>query len=501
MEVLRAGAQPVRSVRTAFDRNLRRAYRWKARRVARTAAAAAALFGAAVVLALILDTWLPVVVVLLAFAAEAAQLAWKARPQRGRARGWAPGSLRPGHDTDVDPDHLTRRARRDGPVFKTWLLNSPTVCIVDLDFARDLFRRHADDLGHAWITVERFVPGGTIREVDGAWYAELRRLRTRALTSTLVRSWEPVLARSVVSQLTALAGDVGASGSGISPLPYVREMVLAAWSDTLLGFAPDDPAYSEVSSLVFDLDPDRHIYGHGIPDDEVVIKLDRLAALVESARWNPDGSRGCPSLAARIEEIQPGALADPSIMRDYLFEMINTRDDMSGLLMWVLKYLAEHPTWTQRLRDAEDDQQQLAEQIVSETLRLAQSEYLFRRARTEIEFRGVVIPARWLVRVCLREIHRDPAQFEHAGEFDPDRFADGGCGREVYAPFGIDHHACVGETLTRTFARIFATELVRSFDCVTTRDGPVEMSVERHWAPSSRWRVAVRARDAAPAHR
>ena len=68
----------------------------------------------------------------------------------------------------------------------------------------------------------------------------------------------------------------------------------------------------------------------------------------------------------------------------------------------------------------------------------------------------------------------------------------------MYAPFGIDHHSCVGETLARTVARVFATEVVRGFDIATVRDGPIELSVERHWAPSSRWRVDVRVRSTSP---
>ncbi len=158
--------------------------------------------------------------------------------------------------------------------------------------------------------------------------------------------------------------------------------------------------------------------------------------------------------------------------------------------MWVLTFLSDDPACARRLRNT-DDPDALADRVVSETLRLAQSEYLWRRASRDIEFRGVVIPAGWLVRVSLRELHRDPAHFEHPDEFDPDRFADGRCGRSVYSPFGMDQHACLGEPFTRTTARIFATELARGYDYETVRDGPVEMSIERHWAPNSRWRVAL----------
>ncbi len=70
------------------------------------------------------------------------------------------------------------------------------------------------------------------------------------------------------------------------------------------------------------------------------------------------------------------------------------------------------------------------------------------------------------------------------------------CSREVYAPFGIDHRFCLGEHLTRTVARIFVLELAARFDVHTVADGPPELSQQRHWAPSSRWRVELSRVDA-----
>jgi cytochrome P450 len=494
LEVLRAGAQPLRAVRLLLNHNFRRSDPWGARRTARAVACAALVVVASVVLAVVDDSWIPVVVVILVFCAEATTLAWRARRHRGTAEGWPTGSLRPGPESMIDHDHFARRARRDGPIFKTGFLGNPTVCILDLALARELFREHADDLGHAWGPVERFVPGGTIRECREPRHSELRRLHTRALTPAVVRSFEPVISDCVSSQLTTMALDADASGSGLYPLPYLRELVLATWSHIMLGISAEDPAYVEVSSLVSDLDPDRHVYARKLDDSDIIRKLDRFAALLQNALRNRDASGESTNLAARYDELECGALGDPGIVRNLIFETINTRDDMAGLLMWVFKFLVDDPTWSERLRAAGDDGQPLTERFVSETLRLAQSEYLFRRADKEIRFRDVVIPAGWLVRVCIREIHRDPAVFTNPDRFDPDRFLDGGGGKDAYAPFGIDHHSCVGETLARTVARVFATEVVRGFDVETVRDGPIELSVERHWAPSSSWRVDVSVR-------
>ena len=194
--------------------------------------------------------------VVLPFAVQAVRLAWNGRTTRGRADGLPRGSLRPGLRNDVDPDHLARCVRRDGPIFKTWLLGSPTVCIADLEFGRDLYKVHADDLKHAWLTVERFVPGGTIREIDGPRQEELRRLRTKSLTATRSTRLAPLGCR-------------------------------------------DDADYPEVAALVADLDPDLHLYGTGISDDEIETKLDRLTELVRFGVERGAGARGAPSLAAR----------------------------------------------------------------------------------------------------------------------------------------------------------------------------------------------------------
>jgi len=494
---MRAGAQPVRAVRAASDGNFRRAYPWEARRAVSSLAIAVGVVALALLLGRALGSWIPAIVVVLGFAGEAVDLAWKQRRQRGRAQGWPPGSVRAGPDAMIVHDHFARRKAREGPVFKTMFAGSPTVCIADLDFARALFREHATDLSHAWGPIERFVPGGTIREGSEPRHTVLRRLHTRALTPGVVRSWEPTITQRVASHLTTMALD--APDRGVDPRPHVREMVLATWSDLLLGIPPEDPAYDEVSTLVSDLDPDRHIYARALPDDEVLRNLDRFAALLVNAQRERGRFRDCPSMAMRFEETEPGALTDPGTVRNVIYETINTRDDMAGLLMWVLKFLADDPAWLARLRAADGDEVGLADRIVSETLRLAQSEYIFRRAVREIRFGGVVIPATWAVRVCIHEIHRDPEKFDHADRFDPDRFRDDGCGRELYAPFGIDHHSCVGESLARTMARIFVTELARGFDAETIRDGPVELTIERHWAPSSRWRVALRTRTTAGA--
>ena len=260
--------------------------------------------------------------------------------------------------------------------------------------------------------------------------------------------------------------------------------------DLLFGVSPDHADYPEVSSLVADLDPDRHIYAVALSDDEIEAKLDRLAALVQAGVERARRRPRCPEPRRPHRGRSAGALTDPGIIRDFLFETINTRDDTAGLLMWVLKFLADDADLTQRLRAAGDEQRASPSGGVGDVA--ARPE----RVPLPSDEPGHRVPGGGDPGAMARPgVHQGAApgsdRFEHAGDFDPDRFAHGGCGRDVYAPFGIDQHACIGESLTRTTARVFATLVAGDHEWETARDGPVEMSIERHWAPSSRWRVAA----------
>ncbi len=68
-----------------------------------------------------------------------------------------------------------------------------------------------------------------------------------------------------------------------------------------------------------------------------------------------------------------------------------------------------------------------------------------RTTRRPLVIGGYHIPAGWLVRICVRESHRDPASFAEADRFDPDRFKGSGPDSDVYAPLGIGRTAVWGD--------------------------------------------------------
>ncbi|MCY7302698.1 MAG: cytochrome P450 [Thermoleophilia bacterium] len=116
---------------------------------------------------------------------------------------------------------------------------------------------------------------------------------------------------------------------------------------------------------------------------------------------------------------------------------------------------------------------------VLETLRLAQSEYVYRSVEEPIGVDGFVIPAGWLLRICVAESHLLDPHFVDPLRFDPGRHVRSRTARSEFSPFGLDAHSCLGARLTLELGR----SLVEAFaDYVPTVEASERPSRgNRHW--------------------
>ncbi len=487
-EGLTIGARPLSSLRWTRDREYRRAFPGNFRRLRRGLGTA----GAGIVVAGLLGVVIHPTFAVLGLAALLVtrfvqQLS--SRPNRGRHRRWPPGSIGSGPEAMMQPDYFLAASRRHGPVFKASLFGSPMVCVVGVEAGTTLLRVHEADLALSPLPYNRFVPEGMLRWMEEPQHTEYRRMFARGLSARFISGADDGIRASVHRGLDSWYEQNRADPRRSGPLPFVRELVLSTWIETLLGISPGDPWHGEVCAIFEALDiyrPSSHT------DGELRQALARLDHLVAATASPGVGTRESTSLAKEFLALRSTALADPTVTRNLIFTALTTHDDIAGLFLWILRFLSDHPEWVDRARADPDGS--VADAIVSETLRLEQSEFLFRMTKRDIEFGGFVLPANWMVRICVHEGHRDPAKFDHPDDFDPARFLDGRCGRDTFAPFGMDHRSCVGEALTRSFAGMFVTELVRHYDWEVIADGPREFSAHRHWAPSGQLRLALRRR-------
>jgi len=184
------------------------------------------------------------------------------------------------------------------------------------------------------------------------------------------------------------------------------------------------------------------------------------------------------SFAGRLLAEDPDALADETLACNLVYITRMAARDVAGLLHWLLWELARYPPrW--------EDQ---PEHLVLETLRLHQSEYLYRRAETDVEHDGVRLERGAVLRVCVAESHRDPELFDRPDEFVPERFA-GDPAPRPFAPFGGPDNACIAAGTTMAVARAFVLAL-REAEIRVIRDGP-PMFDGYHWRPSRGFRVSI----------
>jgi cytochrome P450 len=254
----------------------------------------------------------------------------------------------------------------------------------------------------------------------------------------------------------------------------------------MFGFSPNDDEWRAIERCHGVVDS-RHTVS-GQPADHAAIA--ELEEIVGKHLRDPESG---PSAMTVLRERDHGAADDITLVRNLIFLAWSSSADTTGLLVWILKRLTDEPIWLDRLRDASGTPTavDLADRIVAETLRLGQSEMLTRKITAPVTIGGHTVPSGWHLNVGLREAHRDAEVFDDPDSFDPARFTRRRFGRLEYAPFGLDHHQCVGEALVRTTARLFVLALADGYRCAGLDDGPDQISAWRHWHPNAEWRLML----------
>jgi cytochrome P450 len=426
-----------------------------------------------------------------AAAASTGFQAFRLRASYGRRARLPPGSLPlVSVDPRVDRAFFAKRIARYGPISKARVPNMlrPVVCIAGLERGASLLREHAAALEWVGMTFDPLIPAGFIRSMRPEDHRRYRRVLGAAFTDRVVEAREPFFATTARTMLASIAGE----GPRADARPALARYTLTSLANAFFGVVPDTPEHALIEQLYL---PPGPLYTMGTVDGPHGAELRRAATAMSELvreRAGPAGVQRC--FLDEILRTSPEAIDDANVVLNLIFILGNGARDVTGLMHWIVKLLADEPGWVARLRaDGSDD---LASRVVMETLRLAQSEYVSRRAVAGFELDRYVVPAGWYVRVCVHEAHRDPSVFPEPHRFDPDRFLERRYGRTEYAPFGMQKHACLGATLTSSVAATFVRELAHGFDLRVEADGePVHDGY--HWRPSREHRITlVRAGDA-----
>ncbi len=461
---------------------------------------AVAGLGLALVLAgvLLVREWpalLHVVAVLTAAALAGAW--WRGRADYGRARGWPPGSLAlgPSFDAIGDRDYYLAQARLHGPVFKTCQFGRPVVCVLGLGLAREVLRNN-EALAGARLPYNRLVPKGSLRYMTQREHGTEAPLFRSALTNIDLDQHEAIARFTCNEMLARLSAASLAADVGVVPRAYLQRWVLTSLAGVFFGMRPEDERLEEL----FSANEGLVIARGGGPRwrrrlEQSFVTITGLMRQQASAWNSAETDRMKATVLGAILRTDSHALDDPARARNMILVFRLGTTDLTSLLDWVLLELTEHPQWQGAVRSSGTTadasrrvrQDTVAHRVVQETLRMEQSEYLYREVVRPFEINGFHVPAGWLLRVCVQESHRDPAIFPDPDRFDPERFAGRGVSRRDYSPFGADDHGCMGVPIVQFFAQIFVEELCRGYDAQVTRNAPLERGTRHrdHWRPGT----------------
>ncbi|KAJ4769023.1 cytochrome P450 family protein [Rhynchospora pubera] len=195
-----------------------------------------------------------------------------------------------------------------------------------------------------------------------------------------------------------------------------------------------------------------------------------------------------------LEELLEGeaagsfSLSEEEIVDFLLALLVAGYETTSTSITLAVKFLTENPSALVLLRDEQDKIRAMKEDesgaldwtdyksmpftqcVISETLRVANIvSGVFRRAVTDINYKGYTIPKGCKIFASLRAVHMDEEYFKSAPVFDPwrwqasDAFHQQVASTGVFSPFGGGARLCPGYELARVVISVFLHHLVTRF--------------------------------------
>jgi cytochrome P450 len=167
-----------------------------------------------------------------------------------------------------------------------------------------------------------------------------------------------------------------------------------------------------------------------------------------------------------LQHLIDAGLTDDVIRDQMLTMLIAGHDTSTALLAWTFALLGQHPDVHARVVQEVNSMEKspLLDQVIKESLRLYPPIHIGNRRVAEslrLEEGDIAAGERMFYSIYLT--HRDPAIWENAEAFCPERFAHG---RKTppfsYVPFGGGPRACIGAAFGQAEARLVLARLLRT---------------------------------------
>jgi cytochrome P450 len=339
-----------------------------------------------------------------------------------------------------------------------------------------MMQDHSDVLAPSPLAFAQSVMGSFLRYMDDETHSRYGRLFRRAMAGEATSEDAKFVGQLCDRELEGMS-----TAGPVSPIQPLQRMARGSLSRVLFGFDESGESsrrFDELATLFA-----RASIGQAVrrSDRQMLREMERV--LVGQLNDLEVSGRACGTNApvlARLRQID-SAMPDRTCLDNLVFMHKIATANVSSLLLWLLYEWATQKDIVARIRDREGGDRLVAlDAFLSETLRLNQSEYLYRKVAREFEFEEFRFPRGWMVRFCIWESHRTTDKLVHPDRFEL-RLGRDDYDREHFSPFGIGRHACNGVDVTKTICRIFLRSLAARYDVAVTHADPFQRRM-RHWS-------------------
>lgn len=391
-----------------------------------------------------------------------------------------------------DQQFLLKHTERIGPVFKVVFEDKLTVCVVGLPLCRRFLHENASNITLQAVNLEELFPLGFLRRMEGESHTKYRKAIMRGIDPEQLSGDRTVFEKIIVEELARYAENP--DEDALSPTNYIA--ALNTITSSLLiyiffGARAGSDRFDALIGMYNQLGPKEVEWSVGEEQKKTFFQIrDYLLGELgrEEDSWD-DGLR--QSIMGRMHK---QASIDETSLGNLIYMVEIGRYDMRLLFRWLSKFGAENPEALEEIRGESPagfrGKIPMSEAFVLETLRLSQSEVLMRVVNHDIVFDGYHIPRNFIVRLCIWESHKLAESFDEPFSFRPERFTGETVSKNLFSPFGMDHHSCPFGSMSIKLSSVFIDVLARHY-AVSAIDNSGPSKGRYHWQPADSFSVRL----------
>jgi cytochrome P450 len=385
----------------------------------------------------------------------------------------------------------------------TWVIHHPD------DVKRVLVTNHRNYTKGVGIDRVRMLLGNGIMTSEGEFWRRQRRMLQPAFHRRVIQRFAGVIR----DRNAALFDRWAAAAAAGEPVNLTHAMSELALEIILHAIFSDD-----LGRLVGDLadNPFMLVTRESKRDPRFAYEFRQLGKVVQRIirSRRATGRRQFDFTQMLMESTDPESgqgMNERELLDEILTLVVAGHETTASALNWTWWLIAQHPDVERRLQDENDrvgdlgaasfdDVERLPRTlaVIQESMRLYPPGWLLtRRSIGPDRLGGYPVPPGTDVFISPYVMHRHPAIWDNAAQFDPDRFGAGraeGRHRFAYIPFAAGPRHCIGENLATFEMLLHLNGALRRFRLQPVVPGPVALEARINLRPAQDIHMRVETR-------